>query len=149
MFWLFVPCFSLQASQANGSKALALSKRASWGLSAGVQGAHRAELPKNPLCILSAVFAGYVNRIMLPSWGRLKSYVMYLRDINSACAVCALPKAKGLHCDMKSDRKHQPRVSSAPASSLTRLHDACHLSCHALRTCCVSLFLVHTIPPHL
>lgn len=73
----------------------------------------------------------------------------YLRDINSACEVCTLLKAKGLHCDMKSDRKHQPQVSSAPVSSLTRLHDACHLSCHARRTCCVSLFLVHTIPPHL
>jgi len=47
---------------------------------------------------------------------------MYLRDINSACEVCALLKAKGLHCVMKSDRKHQPQVSSAPVSSSTRLH---------------------------
>lgn len=135
------------------ARLLTLSKWTSRGLffpSSGLsQGAHWAELPKNLPCILSGGSVGYVNKIVLPFWGWLKSYVTYLRDINSACEVCTLLKAKGLHCDMKSDRKHQPQVSPAPVSSLTRLHDACHLSCHAHRTYCMSLFLVHTIPPHL
>lgn len=118
-------------------------------LSSGLsQGAHWAELPKNLPCILSGICAGSVNKIMFPSWGRPKSSVMCLRDI-SACEVGTLLQTKGLQCDMKSDRRHQPQVSSAPVSSLTRLHDACHLSCHAPRTHCMSLFLVHTISPHL
>lgn len=152
-FWLFLAllfCPSLPGKWQQDSDFFQASLQRLICLSSGLsRGAHRAELPKNLPCVLSVGLVWYVNKIILSFWGRLKSYVTYLGDINSAWEVCTLVEGKGLHCDMKNDRKHQPQISSAPVSTWTRLHDACHLSCHARRTHYMSLFLVYAILPHL